>query len=90
MNTLVGKINALLLEEDVEGYIEFGAPIDEYASEAALIAEAIEALTREERTEETIRAVVALIWAKNFNLSNEDLALRAKSIGRIAEKLMLG
>jgi len=35
----VTNINKLLIQEDIEGFIEAGAPTDEYANEAAQIAQ---------------------------------------------------
>ena len=80
-------INTLLINEDIEGYIAFGAPKDEYASEARIIADAVAALSYEQFTQENIIAIIASAWA-TFELSPDDLKLRLPSIQRVAEQIM--
>lgn len=83
----VKSINALLCERDIEGLIELGAPLDEYESEAKIIAEAVSDLTVEQRTEENILAIVTVVWAKYFELSPNELELRLPNLKDLAAQI---
>ncbi len=84
------NISTLLMQGDLEGLIEMGAPSDEYDEEAAQIAAAVLSLSHEEITEETIVAIISLVWIKSFELSDEALKLRLPAIRVIAEKILSG
>lgn len=81
-------IHTLLIQADIEGLIEVGAPTDEYDDEAAQIAAAVSLLSHEETTEETIVAIISLVWMKSFELSDEELTLRLPAIRAIAGKIV--
>ncbi|NBX67031.1 MAG: hypothetical protein EBQ96_08560 [Proteobacteria bacterium] len=85
--TTYTEINALLVQEDIEGYINFGAPDDEYSSEAQEITTAIAALSHEELTKENVTAIVAAIWAQNFNLAGGELELRMPNIRKLIDRI---
>lgn len=88
MHITTANINALLVQEDVEGLIDAGAPSDEYSDEAAQIAAALLQLDHEQLTEDIILSTVSLIWIKNFELSEQDMKLRIPALERIT-RLML-
>ena len=88
MQIHVSDINDLLIQEDVEGFIELGAPQDEYESEAALIAAAILQLKENERTEDAILSVMAIIWMNNFNLGDDEMQLRLPALQRVAQAIV--
>ncbi|MET0155763.1 MAG: hypothetical protein ABW189_06650 [Rickettsiales bacterium] len=88
MEFTAAHINALLAQEDVEGFIEAGAPIDEYIDEAAQIAAALLLLHRNELTDEIMLSTLSLIWMRSFELSEHDMALRLPALERIAVKII--
>ena len=88
MQIHVSDINDLLIQEDVEGFIELGAPQDEYESEAAFIAAAILQLKENERTEDAILSVMAIIWMNNFNLGDDEMQLRLPALQRVAQAIV--
>jgi len=81
-------LNALFQQEDIEGYINLGAPSDEYASEAANVAAALSQLEDSEITEENITALLILEWMQSFDLSDADIAPRAAALQRIARWIL--
>lgn len=87
MGITTAYINALLVAEDIEGFIAFGAPKDEYSHEAAMIADAIKKLDRTQFTEENITAIIVLAWS-TFELSPEELALRAPYIRNVVARIL--
>ncbi len=83
----VSTIEKILIPEDIEGFIEMGAPVDEYQDEAAQIAAAITALGEEEFREENILAIVSVVWMKSFGLDEEDMALRLPGLRRVTQAI---
>lgn len=77
-------IQKLLNTEDIEGLVELGAPEDEYAAEAKEIVVAVHKLGKEQMTEANIVAIIALVWAKSFNLSEQDIKKRLSAFKRVA------
>jgi hypothetical protein len=88
MKISADTLNALFQQEDIEGYINLGAPSDEYTSEAANVAAAISQLESNEITEENITALLILEWMRSFDLSEADIALRAAALQRIARLIL--
>jgi hypothetical protein len=88
MQITVSGIDNILIPEDIEGFIEMGAPADEYQDEAAQIAAAIAALGAEEFSEENILAIVSLVWMKSFGLDEEDMALRLPALRRVTQAIV--
>ncbi len=88
MKNIVSVIEQILIVEDIEGYIEIGAPGDEYEDEAVQIGAAISLLDSEQLNYENILSIVALVWAKSFNLSGEDIALRREALERVAAEVL--
>lgn len=88
MRITTADINALLVQEDVEGLINAGAPSDEYSDEAAQIAAALLQLDREQLTEDIVLSIVSLVWIKSFELSEQDMTLRIPALERVT-RLML-
>jgi hypothetical protein len=84
----VSRIDAILQAEDIEGLLELGAPKDEYSHEAARITSELGALMPGDATEDRITAVVANVWARSFNLSEEDLDKRCPALRRVAQQIV--
>ena len=80
------KINTAFIEEDLEGLIEDGAPLDEYSSEAQSVAEALAKIPMEKITMSVVAATIALVWAKNFDISAAETEQRLPACQRVAEK----
>lgn len=87
MKISIADIEVLLRNEDIEGFIGFGAPTDEYFSEAEQIVAAVSELSREQFKAENIAAIISLVWMRSFDLSEEDMKLRMPSIWRAAESV---
>jgi hypothetical protein len=88
MNNLETKINSLLTEADIEGYISLGAPSDEYAQEAKNIAAAIRALPQEQRNLQYILAIIVNEWMDSFGLSEKDIVQRHDALESVARNLV--
>lgn len=84
----VSIIDNALRAEDVEGLLELGAPNDEYSHEAKTIASELQELTPGTESEDDIAAVIAKVWAKSFELSNEDIDKRHTALRRIARQIL--
>jgi hypothetical protein len=88
MKITAQTIASFLRQADIEGYIELGAPADEYDSEAAALALAFAELNNEEITVENITAIVAQAWKESFNLGESDLKMRQSYIQNFAEAIV--
>lgn len=88
MQLTTENINRILVQHDIEGLIEAGAPIDEYTDEAAQIAATLTLLNREELTEEIVLSTVSLIWLKSFELESHDMELRLPALRQVAQELL--
>ncbi len=86
-NDLHSLTASVLRQEDIEGLIALGAPEDEYDSEAAEIAEAVNKLDVTARTQSNIAAIIALVWAQMFNHSPNEMEMRTPALQRVAERL---
>lgn len=84
----VSAVDNALRAEDVEGLLELGAPNDEYSHEAKTIASKLDELTPGAASEDSITAVIANIWAKSFELSDEDLDKRYTALRRVARQIL--
>ncbi len=82
MHISVTEINSILIQADIEGLIELGAPEDEYEDEAAQIAAAISTFKDNELTRDTMLALVVVVWMKSFDLDDESFSLRMDAIMR--------
>ena len=85
----LAEVKAALIAEDVEGFINLGAPNNEYDREAEAITSALSALSKEQFTEANIITTIAFVWAKAFNRSRDEIAMRMPAFQHIAEKLLL-
>ena len=81
------KIAEILREEDIEGFVEHGAPGDEYDTEAEMIAASISSMDVADRTLENIIFGVLDIWQESFDLSLEDLDRRRPNIQKLCKRL---
>lgn len=88
MRITTANINALLIQEDVEGLIDAGAPSDEYSDEAAQMAAALLQLDDEQLTEDIILSTISLVWIKSFELSEQDMTLRIPALERITRRML--
>lgn len=88
MQITVSSIDNSLVQEDIEGFIEAGAPTDEYQDEAAQIAAAVAMTTAENFNEDNILAIVSLVWMKSFGLGEEDMALRLPALKRVTQFIL--
>ena len=84
----ISQISSALRAEDIEGLIALGAPGDEYAREAQEISNALMSLNSVRQTADAIVAIVALVWAKSFNRSSEEINERMPAFRRIAQRLI--
>lgn len=87
MHIALSAIDTILVQEDIEGLIEAGAPSDEYQDEAAQIAVSLGMLEPENFSEENILAIVSLVWLKSFDLSEADMALRLPALRRVTQAI---
>ena len=88
MRITAQTIASLLRQADIEGYIELGAPADEYDSEAQALALAFAELNENEITVENIAAIIAEAWKQNFNLGETELSMRKVEIHNFAEAIV--
>ncbi len=88
MKVSESTINALLQQEDIEGFVNLGAPSDEYLSEAQNITASISQLSENERTEANITALLVIEWAQSFNLSEADIFPRREAFQRLAAAIL--
>lgn len=82
------KIETILREADIEGFIESGAPDDEYDSEAKEIARALNRLKDSQFTEDNIISIVIRVWAKMFNLDEGDIQKRMPAFQSVTQKIL--
>ncbi|MCK9994005.1 MAG: hypothetical protein Dbin4_02525 [Alphaproteobacteria bacterium] len=87
MQITLSAIDTILVQEDIEGLIEAGAPRDEYQDEAAQIAASLGMLDPENFSEDNILAIVSLVWLKSFDLSEADMALRLAAFRRVTQAI---
>lgn len=86
---LTTTIRNILTEEDVEGLIQAGAPLDEYQSEAVAIAHRIARLPLAV-TEESVLGVVADECVRSFGpFDAVQLARRRETYGRVAHRILM-
>lgn len=88
MQITVSSIDSILIQEDIEGFIEAGAPTDEYQDEAAQIAAAITLLAEEDFRDKNILAIISLVWMKSFELGEEDMALRLSALRCVTRAIL--
>ncbi len=88
MSISIEKINLILQEEDIEGFIEMGAPNDEYLSEAEEIASLISSMEANQLTENNVISGVIKIWQKYFGLlSDSDINKRMAGFRNVTRKI---
>jgi hypothetical protein len=84
------SVETIFRVEDIEGFIEIhGAPDDEYDSEAEIINKALNALREDLFSEENIISIIVHVWAKMFNLDEEDIQKRMPAFQKAAQKILL-
>jgi hypothetical protein len=80
-------INLILQDADIEGFCQNGSPQDEYAAEAQAIHAALTMPAAKDFDNKAITALIALVWQKQFNLSEEQLTQRLPEITAVAKKI---
>lgn len=85
---LLSIIEDALRAEDIEGFIELGAPKDEYEDEAKAIADAMFSLSQDQHTEANIVKILSSVWAESFHRSQQEIAMRMTAFRRVANKLL--
>jgi hypothetical protein len=92
MDIIKKDIEQILIQEDIEGLIEAGAPNDEYSDEAAQIFSAMSQLNQagenNAQIDEVIYPIICLIWSKSFDLDAKDMEHRAPAIKRVVQKIL--
>ncbi|MEJ0062398.1 MAG: hypothetical protein WDO70_04155 [Alphaproteobacteria bacterium] len=88
MTISLSNVESALFAEDIEGLLALGAPDDEYFPEAKDITAALTTLSKDRLTEANVIAVISLVWAKYFELSNDDIEKRIPAFRRIAQNLL--
>lgn len=88
MHTSLNQIQSALIEEDLEGLIQAGAPRDEYESEAMQIFQALSNLPETEKNRDILVSIISLVWVQNFEIDTKGVSLRLQGIERIAKKLL--
>lgn len=88
MKILSQQVNTILQQYDIEGLLEAGAPLDEYASEAEDIYSAIIILDEKNRNINSVVSIVSYVWAKSFNLIQDDLDKRLADIQNVASDIL--
>jgi hypothetical protein len=86
MRLTTEHINSILINEDIEGLIELGAPEDEYYDEAAQLLAAINVYDGD-LDDNAISALLTIIWTKSFGLDQEELSKRLDDIGKTASAI---
>ncbi len=89
MEISINDIERILIKEDIEGFIESGAPEDEYSIEAKMLARALLEINTLDFSEENILAVISALWASSFNLSREDIISRLPGLQRVTKNILL-
>lgn len=88
MLTAISDINQVLIQEDIEGLIEAGAPDDEYRDEAIQLAAALVQLKNEEKTVESIFSLLFLIWVEAFELGEPEMRVRQDALLRVSHAIL--
>ena len=88
MNISTQQINILLQNADIEGFIEAGAPTDEYLDEAASIAQALRRLRDSEVDAANIAEIITDVWGQSFDLGIADLRKRETAIHELAHLII--
>jgi len=83
--------NELLRQEDIDGLLSMGAPVDEYGLEAEMIVnrvgEAESNSPTHEATREEIEAIIRSVWKEMFGLSEDQLLHRHGAFQSVAARL---
>lgn len=88
MNITSQNIEALLRQLDIEGYIQLGAPSDEYSSEAEVLYQALSELDDKDITQDAVELITIEVWKNSFNLGDADLNMRRPDIHNFAREVV--
>ena len=85
----VSTVDAILRDEDIEGLLALGAPVDEYSGEAAAIRSGLEQLREDQLTEAHVSALVMDIWDSSFGpFSAEDIRKRQPILRHLVYRVL--
>lgn len=87
MAEYVSLIDDILQAEDIEGLLDLGSPRDEYLHEAELIHSGLQAFGPNHLTQPHLRALIADVWKRSFNLSSEEIEKRLPAFERVARQI---
>lgn len=87
MKNYYEQIKNILREADAEGLIQLGTPQDEYDRLAKDIAAGLLAHGQRMIDPDIMRSMISKIWARNFNLNDNDIMLRRDDIMRITTEI---
>ncbi|MGO9336568.1 MAG: hypothetical protein ACLPY1_03570 [Terracidiphilus sp.] len=88
MGIALSTIEEALREADIESLIEIGAPDDEYTSEARDIANAVSHIDESRLAEGQLLDVLRSVWARSFDLAQEDVERRAPAFQQVARRIL--
>jgi hypothetical protein len=84
-----GNVQRVLNESDIEGFLEIGAPPDEYSREAQNITSKLAYLNDSDLTEENVIAAVRDVWIQSFGpFSEGDLTQRLPVFQQVAQRIL--
>lgn len=83
------SVQQVLNDEDMEGLLRLGAPLDEYQTEAEMISKAIAQVSESELSGEHLTAVVRTVWTEMFGpFSEQQSQQREAAFQRVARRLL--
>ena len=85
MNITKEKIEALLIQYDIEGLIALGAPKDEYSDEAFIIFETLSNYKSADLDYNDVALIISNVWKNKFNLDNEEIEKRRSEIDSVSK-----
>lgn len=88
MKITSSTIAELLRHSDIEGYIELGAPRDEYDSEAEALALSFSELGDQHVTVDSITSIIREVWRESFNLNDTELQKRKNIMQDLAKNIV--
>lgn len=85
----VSAVEEVLRSEDIEGLLELGAPLDEYADEARRIMSALADVEMEDLTESTVTSAIQKTWMESFGpFSDADIQKRIPGFQQVARHIL--
>lgn len=76
------------MQEDIEGFVADGAPVDEYEDEAHIISDSLSLLSLPELNETNISKIISQVWVESFDLNGADLERRQLKIDKVSRLIV--